>query len=155
MSDVYAFHLMAKIRQSIRKQLESLSEDQRNVVPAGFNNSIHWQLGHMVTLADMVICGIAGKQFSLPESYKTFFAPGTKPADWTAEPPAWDGLLQLFDEQPSRLREDFAAILDEPVALKENFGQAETIEELVYLSNVHESSHAGMVNAMVRILNKQ
>ncbi|MFB5674512.1 DinB family protein [Paenibacillus terreus] len=155
MSDVYAFHLMDRTRQKILKHLESLPEAKRNVVPAGFNNSIHWQLGHVVTLADRIIYGIAGKPIPLPESYATFFGPGTKPADWIGEPPSWEELMQLFNEQPSRLRDTFAGILDEPVAKKDNFGQAETIGELIHLSNGHESSHEGMINAMVKILKQQ
>ncbi|MFB5267852.1 DinB family protein [Paenibacillus enshidis] len=155
MSDVYAFHLMDRTRQRLLKQLETLPEAKRNVVPQGFNNSIHWQLGHVVTLADGIIYGIAGKPIPLPESYTVFFWPGTKPADWIGEPPSWEELMQLLNEQPSRLRDTFAGILDEPVAKKDNLGQAETIGELIHLSNTHECSHEGIINAMIKILNQQ
>lgn len=155
MSNVYAFHLMSFTRQKMLKQLESLPESKRNVVPAAFNNSIHWQLGHVVTIAERIVYGIAGKKTSLPETYNAFFGPSTKPADWSEEPPSWGELMQLFHEQPSRFSTVFTEILDEPVAVKDNFAQAETIGDLLFLNNVHESNHLGLIIAMVKVLNNQ
>lgn len=152
MSDQYAFQLMNRTRQGLLKHLESLPADKRGVVPAGFNNNVHWQLGHIITVTDGLIHRFSGRSITLPEQFAGFFGPGTKPADWTEDPPAWDDLIQLLKDQPARLRETFEPVLEEPVAQKDNFASAVTVGDLFHLCNAHESSHTGMVNAMVRIL---
>lgn len=152
MSDLFIFGLFERTRKSILGYTAELTPEQRSIVPVGFNNNIHWQLGHVIFIADVIVLGFAGHASQVPAEYKTFFGPGTKPADWTTEAPAWEELLDVFTKQTQALRETFAGQTNEPVANKDNFAKAETVENLLELNTMHESSHSGMINAMSRLV---
>lgn len=152
MSDLFIFGLFERTRKSILGYTAELTPEQRSIVPVGFNNNIHWQLGHVIFIADAIVFGFAGKNAQVPAEYRTFFGPGTKPADWTTEAPAWEELLDLFTKQTQMFRETFAGHTNEPVANKDNFAKADTIGDLLELNTMHESSHSGMINAMSRLV---
>ncbi|NGZ74739.1 DinB family protein [Saccharibacillus alkalitolerans] len=152
MTDVYVFKLMDRVQGVILKYAENVSEEARTVVPEGFNNNLHWQLGHIITVSDRVVNGLSGRQPLLPAAYTTFFAPGTKPADWQGEPPAWEELIEAIRELPQRFRDAYADKLDEPLANTDNFAKAETLGDLVMLNVGHMNQHAGMINAMTRVV---
>lgn len=153
MSDMFLFEMVGRTRRNILKQLDALSAEKRDIVPTGFNNNIHWQLGHIVTMAERIVYGFAGKEATLPPGYPLFFATGTRPSEWIGEPPTWDEIMQVFQTQQAALIEAFAGSLDEPVKNRDNYAKAETIRHLLELNVSHESSHAGMITAMVRVLN--
>lgn len=152
MNEAFLFGLIGKARERIILQVEQVSESQRNVVPTGFNNSLHWQLGHIITVADGIILGYGGLGPKMPAAYSKLFGNGTKPADWQEEPPHWDNLIIQLREQFQALQDTLHGKLGEPVAVKDNFAKAETIGELVQLNMSHENLHLGMITAMVKVL---
>lgn len=152
MSDLFIFNLLEKTRKGVLGHTAELTSEQRTIVPVGFNNNIHWQLGHIIFIADAIVFGFAGKASEVPAEYKTFFAPGTKPADWTTEPPAWESLLEQFSKQTELIRETFAGQVNQPLTNTNNFAKAETIGDLLEVNTMHESSHLGMINAMSKVV---
>lgn len=152
MRDSYVFWLMLRTRNNIIQKVSQLPAEKRNLIPEGFNNSLHWQLGHLLTVTNMIAFQFAGKDSVIPESYKAFFGSGTKPSDWTQEPPAWDALIEELTSQCKVIEDTFAGKLEEPLAVKENFAKAETVGEALLINISHESSHAGMINAMLKVL---
>ncbi|MGN7359949.1 DinB family protein [Paenibacillus sp. SAF-054] len=152
MRDSYVFWVMLRTRNTIIQKVQNLPEDKRNVIPQGFNNSIHWQLGHLLTVTNLIVFHFAGKESVIPDSYKAFFGPGTKPSDWTAEPPAWDALIEELTSQCKVIEDTFSGKLQEPLAVLDNFAKAETAFEALLMNISHESSHSGMINAMLKVL---
>ncbi len=152
MREAFLMGLIEKARERVILQVEQVSESQRNVVPTGFNNSLHWQLGHIITVADGLILGYGGLGPKMPATYSKLFGNGTKPADWQEEPPHWDTLILQLREQLHALQDTLHDKLDEPVGVKDNFAKAETIGELVQLNMSHENLHLGMITAMVKVL---
>ncbi|WP_458118573.1 DinB family protein [Paenibacillus sp. Z6-24] len=152
MSNSFIFTWTARNRQNIQKYLDNLTAEQRTIVPEGFNNNIYWQVGHIVTVADSIVYRLAGRERKLPAVYDTFFAPGTKPAEWQGEPPAWEEILRVLNEQPDQFREALEGQLEAPVAVPENFAGAKVLNDLMELNLSHESAHSGMINAMSRLV---
>ena len=66
------------------------------MIPEGFNNNIHWHLGHILVAADMFI--LKGNEVA-PAEFKAFFSNGTKPADWSADVPSVETVLALLQKQ--------------------------------------------------------
>jgi uncharacterized damage-inducible protein DinB len=123
--------------------------DKRNVVPAGFNNSIHWQLGHIVTVTEEIVFEKSGEERTLPAAYTTFFGYGTKQSEWTGEPPSWDEILSQLKDQFTQIRSSFAGKLD--AKAKANPFKGETVEELLLFNFFHESIHIGNIMAMLKL----
>jgi hypothetical protein len=96
------------------------------------------------------VFGLSEQTQVIPENYPTFFANRTKPADWQEEPPAWDLLIAQLKEQPIRIREMMKDKLE--VSVKENYHKAETVEELIVSSVLHEVNHLGTISAMLKVL---
>ncbi|GIO34672.1 MULTISPECIES: DinB family protein [Paenibacillus] len=152
MRDAYLFGLMLKNRNTVISKVENLPADKRIVVPQGFNNNIHWQLGHLLTVTSAILFRFSGRDSVVPDDYQAFFGNGTKPADWNGEPPAWDTLIQGLTEQCKLIEDTFTGKLGEPLAIKDNFAKAETVGEAFAVNLGHENYHLGMINAMLRVL---
>lgn len=150
MRDSFVFDLVDKHRGRMLQLVEGCPADKRNVIPVGFNNHVHWQIGHILTVTERIIFSFSEQPNTLPASYMGLFSNGTKPADWKEEPPAWDVLVAQLKEQAERIRERLADKLDHPV--KENFFKAKTIDELILSSIAHEVNHEGMMASMLKVL---
>ena len=144
-------HLILKqidrARTSIAKTLEDVSSEACNVIPEGFNNNIHWQLGHILVAADMFI--LKGNEVA-PAEFKAFFSNGTKPADWSADVPSVETVLALLQKQAEVIQgidsSTFDTKLETPM-----FGN-ETVGDFAAIGAFHESFHAGQIHAMKRVV---
>ncbi|MCQ4085413.1 DinB family protein [Saccharibacillus sp. JS10] len=150
MTEAFVFKMTDRAGAQALKYLEGVSEEARTQMPAGYSNNLHWQLGHILTVADRVVNGLSGRQPVYPDTYTTFFGPGTKPADWQGEPPAWDELVANLQSLPQRFREEYEGKFDEGLANKENFAKAETLGDLLWLNAGHMQHHGGFINALAR-----
>jgi hypothetical protein len=150
MRDAFVFGTLDKHRGRLLQLVEGCRENKRNVVPEGFNNSVHWQIGHVLTVTERLVFGLSEQTPVIPANYQTFFGNGTKPADWQEEPPAWDLLMAQLKEQPNRICKSLKDKLE--VSVKENFLKAETVGELIVSSVLHEVNHAGTISAMLKVL---
>ncbi|SEN74988.1 DinB family protein [Lihuaxuella thermophila] len=133
--------------------LETVSETAADQQPAGFNNTIRWNTGHILTVTDRFF-GLN----MLPENYKELFWAGTKPADWTGNAPSLETLLSQLREQEARIKETIPERLDEklpqPIQFPNGF-QLTTISEVLAFNNVHEGIHTGYMNALKRAIEGQ
>ncbi|GGO01642.1 DinB family protein [Saccharibacillus kuerlensis] len=151
MTEAFVFKLMDRAQASILKYLEDVPEEARKTIPEGFNNNLHWQLGHILAISDRVVNTFSGRELVFPETYAVYFAARTKPAEWQGEPPAWDELIGELEQLPARFREAYADKLDEPLANLDNFAKAETLGDLLTLNVAHMNQHMGIINALTRI----
>ncbi|MBE1440742.1 DinB family protein [Paenibacillus sp. OAS669] len=154
MREEFVFSLITRTRDKLLKQAEQCPEQLRSTIPEGFNNSILWQMGHVLTVTDALVFGMSGHPIECPTTYRSFFGNGTKPADWTEAPPAWDTILEQLKAQPNRVQAVLSGKLSQGIA-KENFMKAETIGELLAFHVMHESTHSGMVSGLLKALNRK
>ena len=96
------FHHVERVRRSTLKLAEGLDGAMLDVRPAGFNNTIRWNLGHILTVQEGLLFGRANEPMNTPEHYRELFGNGTKPADWTVEPPTLAELIAHPDRVYSR-----------------------------------------------------
>ncbi|WP_314589941.1 DinB family protein [Paenibacillus terrigena] len=148
----FIFDILKNRHNQLVELVAQCPEDRRNLVLEGFKNSIHWHIGHVLTVTEFHVFGLSEFVLNkkLPASYQDFFAYGTKPGDWQGEPPAWDVLIEQLRKQPDEIQELLESKLDVPV--KENFLKAETFGELIVSTVLHETDHIGFVSAMLKAL---
>ncbi|MFF2479711.1 DinB family protein [Paenibacillus sp. NPDC058071] len=148
----FIFDILKNRHNQFVELVAQCPEDKRNLVPKGFKNSIHWHVGHVLTVTEFHVFGLSefALNKTLPAIYQYFFAYGTKPADWEGEPPAWEILIDQLRKQPDEIRILLENKLDARV--KDNFLKAETFGELILSTVLHATDHIGFVTAMLKTL---
>ena len=146
----FVFRIFDKHINQLIRVCKQCPPEKRRVIPEGFSNNIHWHLGHVLVTTEFDVLSLSEQPSILPESYKSFFAYGSKPADWKEEPPEWDLLISKLKELRNHIHEVLKDRLDEPV--KENFLHAQTISELIYLTAMHMFYHQGIIYGMMKSL---
>jgi hypothetical protein len=144
------FNNMELTRSYFIKNIKAVEEGITDVQPEGFNNTIHWHIGHVLTTAESLIFGFPKNTSYLPANYMELFARGTKPAEWEEDVPSISVLTSQLKEQLSRMKEIPVESLS--VELKEPFLGQQTFGELVNFALFHENLHLGHIQAMKRVI---
>ena len=87
------------VRQLVLQQVQAIPEELYDIKPDAFNNTIRWNVGHIIFWMDsyMSLCFTSGS--AIPASYAAWFNSGTKPAARTAAPPSKDELIGELTRQ--------------------------------------------------------
>jgi uncharacterized damage-inducible protein DinB len=129
---------------------DALDEGIVDVQPEGFNNTIHWHVGHVLTVAEQFLFGFPKKSTSIPANYMELFSRGTKPADWLGSVPSVQELSTQLKEQINRIKEIPVESFNQ--RLKTPFRGQETFGELANFAIYHETLHLGQIQAMKRVI---
>lgn len=144
------FKNMELTRGFFLKNISALNEEIVDVQPEGFNNTIKWHIGHVLTTAEQFMFGYPKRSTSIPANYMELFATGTKPSDWQGEVPSVSELTAQLKDQLMRMKEipagSFGDKLPKPFLGQETFG------EICNFSLFHESLHLGQIQAMKRVI---
>lgn len=132
------------------RDLQDVTAEQASVQPEGFNNTIHWQVGHVLTVTEQFMLGYPRKTTHLPANYIELFGNGTRPADWSGEIPSLEVLAGQLREQLGRIKEVPAELLDQK--LNKPFLGLETVGELANMALFHESYHLGQIHSMKKLV---
>lgn len=140
------------IRSFTLGAVESLHEEEADVQPEGFNNTIRWHLGHIYLVQERLAFHYAGFPVDVPESYIDMFGNGTKPADWTAPPPSLAELGTRLTEQPGRITTLLGEKLHEAPAVPfQRFdGKLDTIGAIINYTLYHEGQHRAAIEMLKR-----
>lgn len=152
---IFIFDQLTFIRRNTVKLIEDLEEMILNKIPTGFSNHLRWQLGHIYTVQERLAFAYAKEPLLLPDGYLEWFGNGTKPSEWTGEPPSLDDLRSMLLNQSSRIKEAFEYRLDEVVEkpFKTSSGLVlETIGELLSFSLYHEGMHFDRMKVYKKLL---
>ncbi|UUZ82760.1 DinB family protein [Paenibacillus sp. P26] len=142
------------LRQIVIGQLQGISEDQFDIQPKGFNNTIRWNVGHMVYWMDKYATLSFGSPTAIPAQYEALFNSGTKPSDWSIAPPSKEELIGWLAAQLSRLNELTPEMLDKKLEAPFEMGpfQFVTAGELFNFALMHESIHLGMISGLFKAI---
>jgi len=134
--------------------LESVGEEAARTIPAGFSNNILWNAGHLLVSAEQLLAGVANDLVTLPQEYKGLFLWGTKPADWTGEPPSLETIIRQLKEQQDWVITQYggrlAEEMPEPFQIRE--AKMVTYADLLVFLTFHEGMHLGYIKAINRTL---
>lgn len=147
-------HSAQSIRGIILKHVQAIPEDVFDIQPRPFRNTIRWNVGHIVLCAEHFMSLCVPIHSGLPDSYAGLFNTGTKPSDWTMNPPSKDELVQYLSGQFSRLSEIAPDALDKPLQSPVVMGSLrfETAGELFNFSFMHEAIHHGAISSLLKVI---
>lgn len=142
------------LRQIAIGQLQGISQDQFDIQSKHFNNTIRWNVGHMVYWMDKYTTLSFGFPSAIPPQYETLFGSGTKPSDWTIAPPSKEELTEMLMAQLSRLSELTPEMLDMNLKMPFIMGpfQLMTSGELFNFALMHEAIHLGIISSQLKTM---
>ncbi|WP_332692472.1 DinB family protein [Halalkalibacter lacteus] len=143
-------------RFAITSSLQAVTVNQLDTIPEGFNNSIRWNAGHVLVIAESILSHLEHYEKTLPPHYKEFFHKGTSPADWKSEPPAISEIVELSDRQlqaAQTLVENHTDIpLEKPFELRDHLFS--TVPDLLSFLSFHEGLHFTAIKILLKTTTK-
>lgn len=156
MKEVFKFIIDA--RKAFIKDIESLSLEQLNEIPVGFNNNIIWNFGHIVVTTP-VLCYV--RTGIIPDAssvkYVSAYAKGTKPIYFVTQEEV-DELKKLAISTIESIEKDYKeGKLNNitPFETSTYGALLESIEDVIVTTAGHDNTHLGYVTAQKRIINNK
>ena len=151
------FNFIIQGRRAFIELLGDLSIEQLNEVPAGFNNNIIWNFGHIV-VSSQALCYIrTGVRPDTAIKFVEAYAKGTKPSYFvTAEEVA--ELKTLALESIQQIENDYkAGVFNNMTAFETSTYKEKmsSIEEVLITTIGHDNLHYGYAAAQKKIINNK
>lgn len=93
---------------------------------------------------------LIGEDGQLPTTYNEWFCYGSKPSAWQGDVPMVENLVQQLKEKLEHIKniptERFEETLPQPILGCTTFG------EIVIFTTYHESTHAGQIHVMRKLV---
>ncbi len=141
------FDILNITRNNIKNIVKSCSIEQLNTIPAGFNNNLIWNFGHVIITQQLLCYGLSGINMYASNEFITKYRKGTKPSDTTPiSMEEYNQLQELMEYTTLQIQEDYnAGKFTEPFkeyTTSYNMTLKST-EDAIRFNNVHESMHLG------------
>ncbi|MCM3236538.1 DinB family protein [Heyndrickxia oleronia] len=145
------------IRRSLIQQVQSIPEELFDVIPEPFNNSIRWNIGHIILTHNYFLSLGQPNKSSLPENYIQLFKPGSKPSDWIEVPPTKDELVKELSNQLSNLSGIASSTFDKHLDTPVEIGplKLSTFDEVFNFATIHEATHLTTISCLLKVLQYQ
>lgn len=140
-------------RKNFFQMTEGLSINDLNKIPAGFNNNIIWNLGHILVSQQTLCYKLSNLPLKIDGSYVGKYSKGTKPESF------------LDENEFSFLKEQAVYLIDELVndlktgtfksfnSYLTSFGvELKTIEDSIRFISMHDGLHLGYAMALKKAI---
>lgn len=147
------FSILRKVRELVLKYIDGLTLEQLHTIPEGFNNSIAWNVAHIVATQQLLHYRMSGKDCLVSDELIDANKKGTVPTEqFTQE--EFDEVLELLKGLPDTLEEDYdAGIFTEYAEYETSTGFVlDSIETSVAFNNLHESLHLGVIMSLKKFV---
>jgi hypothetical protein len=142
-------------RRNFIELINSLSIAQLNEVPAGLNNNIIWNFGHIVVTQQILCYLLAGASPKMDQSLIEKYRKGAKPEDFVeqAEIDTLKSLaVSLLDELEVDLDTD---VFSNYKSYPTSYGfELTNIDDAIEFFAVHESMHYGVALTIKKLVTK-
>lgn len=149
----YTFDITLKTRAIYHQFLETLTLDQLNTKPKGFNNTIYWNIKHVVITQQLLVYKLSGLAALVSEVEIEAFRKGTKSGGKATKGDVELLKTQLFSTL-EKTKEDyenglFKTYNEYTVSTKSTLTN---VDEALEFNNFHEGIHFGYILAMKKVL---
>ena len=150
------FEILRKTRQYLLELIQDLSIEELNEIPAGFNNNILWNLGHMLASQQGVCYMRAGLELKIDEKFFLIYKPETKPAAFMDENRVAE-IKRLFLPVIDQLEKDYDDNLfaNYPTWTNRYGVEHKNIEDTINFLLFHEGLHLGYIMAQKRTIRNE
>ena len=142
-----------KTRNFILDYIKEINTEQLNKIPAGFNNNIIWNLGHMVAAQQGVCYLRAGLKTWVEEGFFNAYKPGSKPIEYISELQIENIKALLFSSLDVLKSDYLKGVWVKYPAWSTRYGvELKSFEEALEFLNFHEGLHVGYIMALKRAI---
>ena len=143
---------MRQPRLKILNILEEFTLEQLNKVPAGFNNNIIWNLGHMIAAQQGVCYKRAGLDTWVADTFFQAYKPDSKPEGFV-DSVGYDEIKTLLLTSLDQLEHDYKnGIFTNYPAWTTRYGvELTSIDDAVAFLPFHEGLHIGYIMGMRKL----
>ena len=147
------FNLIKGTRNNFLKLVDSLSLNALNEVPAGFNNNIVWNLGHIIS-TQQALCYTRANQDPLVEPhYIARYRKGTRPEAFVAQEELdllKHYLFSTIEKTASDFKEDIFTAYD-PIQTSMGI-EITSAEVAIQAISMHDGLHLGYAMALRKLV---
>lgn len=141
---------LKSVRNWVLKAYEDTDQSLIDIVPAGFNNNLYWQFGHVADNIEGELVRLLEKDDSDQKRLKKYFGYGTSPDQFDGETPSFEEIKEILDRQVDEYgqvpEERLEGELDESVL---GNSRNDTLSAFII---AHEALHAGKIQEIKRLL---
>ena len=127
--------------------------DELNEIPAGFNNNIIWNIGHLISAQAGVCYARANSPVPIKDDYFQRYRSGTKP-ERPVDLQEIQEIKELLITSANQLENDYkAGVLSDYTAWTSRYDvEITSIEDAIKFILFHEGLHQGYVLAQKRLV---
>jgi hypothetical protein len=133
--------------------IDGLTTEQLNEIPAGYNNNIIWNLGHLIASQQSICYLRSGLKIFVDEEYLASYKPGTTPNKLVTSVEVIQ-MKKLFITAIDQFDTDFEEdLFSNHPYWKTNYGiEVGNMEDALSFVLFHEGLHVGYIMALRRLL---
>lgn len=149
----HQFDFIIKIRSAFIGLLNSLTTEQLNKIPDGFNNNIIWNFAHLLATQQALCYKLSGLPAGVDEDLLANYRTGTRPNGFV-DKEAIEHMTSLCLALHTKLVQDynnnaFVNYKGYTTSLKITLP---TIEEAITFSGIHDGIHLGYAMALKHVV---
>ncbi len=149
------FQFIRDTRRAFIELLDTLTLEQLNEIPAGFNNNIIWNFGHIVVSTQGLCYSRSGVRPDTSQiQYLSAYAKGTKPT-YFVEQAEVDALKKLAVDTINAIHLDYETDIFagfQPFETSTYKSTLHKIEEVIMTTAGHDNLHFGYAIAQKRLI---
>lgn len=148
---VFQFKVLNITRQNILSKIENLLIDQINFIPNNYNNSIGWQVGHLLVTQQILHYKLSNLPLNINKDLVEHFSKGSS-GKFIIESELWNEIITLFKRLPLQLENDYNGdIFTKYNEYTTSYNiTLKNIEEAITFNNCHEAMHFGTISSMLK-----
>ncbi|KMK77708.1 DinB family protein [Alkalihalobacillus pseudalcaliphilus] len=131
--------------------VNDITEEQAALIPNGFRNNIHWNLGHIYLDQFLWIHTLTKEQKPEIQSLNKWFGFGTTPENFTEETPSFNEITELLQSQIATIHKTYGEHLETEYPPVE-MGMF-TIEQVLSRTIFHEGMHIQAILDIKKFIN--
>jgi hypothetical protein len=148
------FEVTKNNRKAVLALVKTLTMEQLNQIPNGFNNNILWNVGHMVAIQQLIVYGLGKVPFTVENEMVMSFKNKTQPERAYTREEA-DRIMAVFVSTAEQMEEDYMAgkFVDvTPFISKSHNATYEGAEGLITFNMFHEGLHTGVIQKYLQLI---
>ncbi len=140
-------------RNKLSSILENFTDKQLNFIPKGFNNSIIWNIGHVLVTEQLLVYKLSGLPINIDENFIRLLSKGTKPLE-----PFSANQIKYIKENLIRTVEQtkkdyYSGLFKSYQSYPTSTGIIlNSVEEALQFNAFHEGIHLGIVLSLIKLV---